>query len=108
MYNDLSQSSQETDSISMSMDTQSSDVPIIAIKSCFSLAKEEDALLEPPVVLQQPEVLNELPITLDNGPSAGIFHYPYFYKLESTNLDVFKEVPNQQKEIPLITSCRKI
>ena len=55
MYNDLSQSSQETDSISMSMDTQSSDVPAIIIKSCFSLAKEEDALLEPPVVLQQSE-----------------------------------------------------
>lgn len=92
----------------MSMDTQSSDVPIIAIKSCFSLAKEEDALLEPPLVLQQPEVLNELPIILDNGHSAGIFTILNFKNLGSTNFDLFKVVPKQLKQIPLIISCRKI
>ena len=58
MYNDLSQSSQTTDS----MDTQSlSEFAVSAAASSFSVLKEEDALLEPPVILQQTEVLNELP-----------------------------------------------
>lgn len=58
MYNDLSQSSQTTDS----MDTQSvSEFTVSAAASSLALLKEEDALLEPPVVLQQTEVLNELP-----------------------------------------------
>jgi len=58
MYNDLSQSSQTTDS----MDTQSvSEFPVSPVASSLSVLKEEDALLEPPVILQQTEVLNELP-----------------------------------------------
>ncbi|KAI9556357.1 hypothetical protein GHT06_018931 [Daphnia sinensis] len=58
MYNDLSQSSQTTDS----MDTQSvTDTPISSVASSVAIAREEDALLEPPVILQQAEVLNELP-----------------------------------------------
>ncbi|KAK4023666.1 hypothetical protein OUZ56_009065 [Daphnia magna] len=58
MYNDLSQSSQTTDS----MDTQSvNDNPITSVASNVTIAREEDALLEPPVILQQAEVLNELP-----------------------------------------------
>jgi hypothetical protein len=58
MYNDLSQSSQTTDS----MDAQSvSEFSVSAAASSLSVLKEEDALLEPPMVLQQTEVLNELP-----------------------------------------------
>ncbi|XP_057374460.1 telomere-associated protein RIF1-like [Daphnia carinata] len=58
MYNDLSQSSQTTDS----MDTQSvNDTPVPSVVSNVTIVREEDALLEPPVILQQAEVLNELP-----------------------------------------------
>lgn len=58
MYNDLSQSSQTTDS----MDTQSVyDTPITSVASNVTVVREENALLEPPVVLLQADVLNELP-----------------------------------------------
>lgn len=73
MYNDLSQSSQTTDS----MDTQSvNDNPITSVASNVTIAREEDALLEPPVILQQAEVLNELP---GNGnPVVGMIYFPLF------------------------------
>lgn len=71
MYNDLSQSSQTTDS----MDTQSvSEFTVAAAASSFSVVKEEDALLEPPVILQETEVLNELP---GNGnQTVGMILFP--------------------------------
>jgi hypothetical protein len=44
------------------MDSQSvSEFTVDSAASSFSVLKEEDALLEPPVILQQTEVLNELP-----------------------------------------------
>lgn len=61
LYNDLSQSSQQ----SISMDSQSMDTSVPVITSCYSL-KEENALLEPPVTFQRTEVLNELSM-VDNG-----------------------------------------
>lgn len=67
MYNDLSNSSQQ----SSSMDTQPRDTSVPIITSCFSL-KEENAFLEPPISLQQAEVLNELPM-VDNGNQIGMF-----------------------------------
>lgn len=68
MYNDLSNSSQQ----SSSMDTQPRDTSVPVITSCFSL-KDDDAFLEPPISLQQPEVLNELPM-VDNENQMGIFY----------------------------------
>lgn len=67
LYNDLSQSSQ-TDS----MDTQSSDNPVETTKPLVTIIdKEEDALMEPPIVLKQLEVLSELP---DKGNLVGTLY----------------------------------
>lgn len=68
MYNDLSNSSSQLSSDTQS--TQSRDTSVPVITSCFSL-KDDDAYLEPPINLQQTEVLNELPM-VDNGNQKTI------------------------------------
>lgn len=84
MYNDLSQSSLQSDSLleSQSNDGQSS---IVVVSACSLIGKEEEALLEPPCPIKS---FDAQPDPLSNGKTSktGILNafYLRFY------FDLFK------------------
>lgn len=67
MYNDLSQSSQQPDSL---LDTQSCDVALVTCANSTSIVKDEEALLEPPspISKEQAQEMSDTPVQSQEAP----------------------------------------